>query len=149
MGAQTISLQAGKWGCNLFLIFQFYVVEFQGKHPVPDGFQLLWLQVLPEVPPASVPRLNLEVPRPWLDFGWANLLLFFCFKNPMPPWTRISHVSFYPHKDQQKNINPPQKQRFNPQLCIHASVPWVPWLVVVLWGKKPYHFSAPQPLWHP
>ena len=49
-------------GLHFFFIFQFYVVEFQGKHPVPDGFQLLWLQVLPEVPPASVPRLNLEVP---------------------------------------------------------------------------------------
>ena len=46
--------------------------------------------------------------RPWLDFGGANLLDFFLFQKSNAPWTRISHVSFYPHKDQQKNQSPPK-----------------------------------------
>ena len=73
--------------------------------------------------------------RPWLDFGWANLLIFFVSKIQCPVNSYFTCIFLSTQRPTKKYQSPPQKQRFNPQLCIHASVPWVPWLVVV-YGEK-------------
>lgn len=100
-------------GAAIFLIFQFDVVDFEGKGPIFfDGFQLLWLQVLPEVPPASVPRLNLEVPDRDLTLGVQKSLgFFFVSKNQMPR-ELVFHMYLFIHTKTNKKINPPQKTAF-------------------------------------
>ena len=86
--------------------------------------------------------------RPWLDFGWANLLLFFCFKNPMPR-ELVFHMYLFIHTKTNKKISIPPKNSVSIPSCafmlrFHGFHGW--WSFM---GKKPYHFSAPQPLWHP
>lgn len=97
-------------GAAIFLIFQFDVVDFEGKGPIFfDGFQLLWLQVLPEVPPASVPRLNLEVPDRDLTLGVQKSLGFFLFQKIKCPVNFVQTCIFVIHTNYHIKINPPQK----------------------------------------
>ena len=148
MGAQTIPLQAGEWGCIFFWFFSFMSLNFNGNTLKSWWISTSVVAGLTRSSPRICTTAQFRGARPWVDFGEKSLLDFFlrnqCPVNFVQTCIFVIHTNY-----QQKNQSTPKKLRFNPQLWIHAGFHgsiggWSFFL-----GKKPYHFSAPQPLWHP